>query len=75
MLIQIHLLLYSILHIGNKGSVGPPGLPGHKDECKGLPGPWGPPGPDGSPGHPGQCLWKSLDELYGELQRDKACER
>lgn len=42
-----------MLHAGSKGAVGPPGLPGGKDSCIGVPGPVGPPGSDGPPGHPG----------------------
>ena len=45
------------LSAGDKGSGGPPGLPGDKDSCKGaIRGPAGPPGPDGHSGPPGQSF-------------------
>lgn len=58
------MLLYSILHLGNKGSIGPPGAPGTKEKCIGLPGPQG---PDGPKGDRGQCILNCIFKLHHNL--------
>ena len=59
MYIHILSVFYIMVHVGRKGSVGPPGPKGN-DSC--LPGPEGPPGPVGNPGHTG--LFMHLPDTF-----------